>query len=225
MSTQLMAQGLDGTQIDGGWFADMQSFVRATPWLHGSMVACSDYGVVLVAVLMLGAWWLVRRADVVAMAAVLWAPIAVVLAYVVNSLMKNIFTEPRPCRAMPAVHTLLPCDPPTDWAFPSNHSAVVGAAAVALLLAHRTLGLVATALALIVAFSRLYVGAHYPHDVLVGLAVGAVIGVLGIWVRRALAPLVMWLRGTPLAPLVTNIPAPTSTEMSDSHDGADWGPQ
>lgn len=194
--------GLNGAGIDGGWFADVQAFVRDTSWLHAPVLAYATYGIVLFAVLALLAWWPARQGDAATMAAVLWIPFAVVLGFLANDVVKTVFDEPRPCRSMPTVPIISPCDAPTDWAFPSNHSAIAGAAAVSILIAHRAWGWVAVVCALLMAFARVYVGVHYPHDVIVGLALGGLIGLTGLAARRWGAPIVERLRHTGAAPLV-----------------------
>jgi undecaprenyl-diphosphatase len=92
----------------------------------------------------------------------------------------------------------------TDYSFPSDHAVMAGAVTAGILLAHRTLGLVAAALALLMAATRVYVGAHFPLDVVAGLAVGALVAL----VSSALAqPLVRRLvdvgSRTPLRVLLT----------------------
>lgn len=69
----------------------------------------------------------------------------------------------RPYEAMTNVHVLV--DKTTYFSFPSDHATAVGAVAVGLLFANRRWGIVATVLALLMAFTRVYVGAHYPTDV------------------------------------------------------------
>jgi undecaprenyl-diphosphatase len=59
------------------------------------------------------------------------------------------------------------------------------------------------ALAVLMAFARVYVGAHYPLDVVAGLAFGALVTVVGwVVVRRPLTALVGGLSRTPLRPLL-----------------------
>ncbi|MBN9098066.1 phosphatase PAP2 family protein [Pseudonocardia sp. 73-21] len=58
---------------------------------------------------------------------------------------------------------------------PSDHAVVAGALVVGLWVLQRRLGVLGAALALLVAFSRVYVGVHYPSDVAVGLLFGAVV--------------------------------------------------
>ena len=60
---------------------------------------------------------------------------------------------------------------PSDWSFPSGHATASFAAAWALFrLAPKKVGVPALLLAILIALSRLYVGVHYPTDVLAGAA-------------------------------------------------------
>lgn len=196
-------QALDGASIDGGLYGDITDFARHTHWLNGPVAAYTSYGVALFAVFMLAGWWIARRKDASVMAAALSAPIAVVLAYVVNDGVKSVFTEPRPCRALPHDFLIEKCPPLNDYAFPSNHSTVAAATAVALFLVDRRLGAIAALAALLMGASRVYVGAHYPHDVLVAFGVGAAVALAVTWsARRYAAPLVARLRGGALKPLL-----------------------
>ncbi|MFD7341793.1 phosphatase PAP2 family protein [Streptomyces violascens] len=196
-------QALDGASIDGGLYGDITDFARHTHWLNGPVSAFTSYGIALFAVLMLAGWWIARRKDASVMAAALAAPVAMVLAYVVNAAIKSVFTEPRPCRALPHDFLIEKCPPLDDYAFPSNHTTVAAAAAVALFLVNRRLGIVASVFALLMAASRVYVGAHYPHDVLVALVVGGAVSFAVTWsARRFGAPLVTRLRGGALRPLL-----------------------
>src|SRR5207245_3921804 len=61
----------------------------------------------------------------------------------------------------------------SDFSFPSDHATAVGAVAAGLWLAHRRLGVLAAGLAVVMAFARVYAGAHYPGDVAGGLLLGA----------------------------------------------------
>ena len=75
---------------------------------------------------------------------------------------------------------------------------MAGAVAAGLLLVSRRLGLVAAVAALLMAFSRVYIAAHYPWDVLAGLALGAAVAPLGwLLLRRPLTALTGWLRSLP----------------------------
>jgi undecaprenyl-diphosphatase len=96
----------------------------------------------------------------------------VVVAYAISEVIKLVVQEERPCRTAPS---LAECPEPGDWSFPSNHSVIAGASAMAIWALHRTLGWVAAICALAAAASRVIVGVHYVHDVLAGLALGALV--------------------------------------------------
>ena len=63
---------------------------------------------------------------------------------------------------------------PTDPSFPSNAAAVGFALAVSILLVNRKLGVYSLALTVFYGFSRVYVGVHFPSDVVVGALIGIV---------------------------------------------------
>ncbi|MFE9403530.1 phosphatase PAP2 family protein [Streptomyces sp. NPDC006530] len=196
-------QALDGASIDGGLYGDITDFARHTHWLNGPVSVYTSYGVGLFAVFMLVGWWTARRKDASVMAAALAAPVAMVLAYGVNDAVKSVFTEVRPCRVLPHDFLIEKCPPLDDYAFPSNHTTVAAAAAVALFLVDRRLGAIAAIAALLMGASRVYVGAHYPHDVLVAFVTGGVVAFAVTWsARRYGGPLVERLRGGALKPLL-----------------------
>ncbi|WP_197288620.1 phosphatase PAP2 family protein [Nocardia sp. NRRL S-836] len=106
----------------------------------------------------------------------------VVVAYAASEVVKLVVQEERPCRTTPS---LAPCPEPGDWSFPSNHSVIAGASAMAIWAMHRTLGWVAAVCALAAAASRVVVGVHYVHDVLAGLVFGAVVSwVIALLLRK-----------------------------------------
>jgi len=82
--------------------------------------------------------------------------------------------RPRPEYA--AIGAIKRVPPGGRLGFPSNHAGNAAAAAAVLSVAYPAAGIVFWSLAVLVAYSRVYVGMHYPLDVLAGLAVGAMIG-------------------------------------------------
>jgi membrane-associated phospholipid phosphatase len=206
----------DGSQIDGSLYTQVTNFARDTSWLNGTLTGYSSYGVGLFAVLIVLAWWAARRAGTAAMTAALAVPVAAVLAYVVNAVVKVVVAEPRPCFAYPADFLLEACPAPSDYAFPSNHSVVVAAMTIALVFVSRRLAVVAAVAAVLMGFTRVYVGAHYPHDVLAGLLIGTVVGYLtAVTARRYAIPLLDRLLDTRLRPLLSASPPHASHNSGD----------
>lgn len=194
--------------LQAGWFTDVNRFAASTPALHAPVRLYAQYGVVVFAALLLLGWWVARRRDDVrAMAAALWAPVGMLLAVGLNQPLSNGVREARPYTVYP--HALVLVARSHDYSFPSDHAVMAGAVAAGLLLVSRRLGAVAVVAALLMAAARVYVGAHFPLDVLVGLAFGATMSVISsLAVRPLLVPLVSRLARTPLRPLLT--PSPVS---------------
>jgi undecaprenyl-diphosphatase len=101
------------------------------------------------------------------------ALLAAALALGLNQVLGRLWDRPRPFVAHPAqVHLLLAHT--ADSSFPSDHVAAAMAIALVLTKAHRRLGGLLFALAGLVGVARVYVGDHYPGDVLAGALVGLV---------------------------------------------------
>lgn len=189
---------------DSSWFRDVNDFARATPWLHGTARAYASYGLVLFAALLLAGWWSARgRNDRGSLVAALWAPLGMLLALALNQPLGQAVGETRPYAVLP--HVLVLVHRTTDFSFPSDHAVMAGAVAAGVLLANRRIGVVAVAAALLMAATRVYVGAHYPGDVLAGLALGALVTVVGYPAARpVIAAVVRRLEATPLKVLVAS---------------------
>lgn len=184
-------------------FLPINAFARATPWLQGPMVDIAQWGVLAFVVLLGAGWWVARRSqDSARLAAALWAPLGTVLAVAVNQPLATLIGEPRPVVAAPGAFILVPGA--GDPGMPSDHATMAGAVAVGLFLVSRRLGAVAAAAAVLLAFSRVYVGAHFPLDVLVGLVTGAAVSLAGfLLARRPLIRVVQALERTRMRPLLT----------------------
>ncbi|WP_461407741.1 phosphatase PAP2 family protein [Georgenia sp.] len=193
-------------QAQEDWFTAVNHLVRITPWLHTPALLYAGYGVGLFAALLLLSWWLVRRnGDLRRVTAALWAPIGALVALGVNQFLVAAVAEPRPYTVLP--HALILGSRSSDYSFPSDHAVMAGAVAAGVLLVHRRLGIVTAALALMMAFTRVYIGAHFPLDVAAGLLVGAIVAVASYLTARPLVVrLVEWLACTPVRALLTTAP-------------------
>lgn len=182
--------------LDDDAFRQVNELARDTAWLHGAVLDYAKYGVVLFAVLLLAGLLVGRQRDARTVAAAGWAGAGMLLAIGLNQPLGQWVGEDRPYRAMPDV--LLLAHRTADFSFPSDHAVMAGAVAGGLWLVSRRLGLVAAAAALLMAFARVYIGAHYPWDVLAGLAFGAAVVLLGwLLLGRALTRLVEWAAALP----------------------------
>ena len=102
---------------------------------------------------------------------------------VTNLLLKNIVARPRPFAEIEALIPLIA--KPTDFSFPSGHTTASFAVALVMLrMLPKKIGIPAVVLAALVAFSRLYLGVHYPTDVLTGFVIALVGSMLSVWIVR-----------------------------------------
>ncbi len=90
-----------------------------------------------------------------------------------NLFLKPLAARPRPCWLDDSVQLLIAI--PRDYSFPSGHTLSSCIASVTIWLYHKRLGTAALILAVLIAFSRLYLFVHFPSDVLVGALLGVII--------------------------------------------------
>ncbi|MCO5995295.1 phosphatase PAP2 family protein [Actinoallomurus rhizosphaericola] len=212
MTVHPVTPAFDGSHIDGSLFTAITDLARDTRWLNSPLEMWTNAGLGVFAVLMLIGWWNARRRDTRAMTLALAAPVAVAVAFAIAEVAKKLITEVRPCYSLPHDYFVSPCPVRTDYAFPSGHATVAAAAVAALWLLDRRLSVVAAAFAVVECFTRVYLGDHYPHDV-----VGAVVLALPVAyllsrvLGRVAVPLVARLRAGALAPVLTATPAGAQT--------------
>jgi undecaprenyl-diphosphatase len=151
--------------------------------------------------------WLFVALSVVGQAALVWIVLAAVLAYAADrpvlfttlvtaatvwtadllaQLLKDVSDRERPFEVVPAA------DPLWEWtvssSMPSGHAATSAAGAVILAYLLGRWGLWLGLLAVGIGFSRIYVGVHYPLDVVAGAALGLAVGLAAAALVRRLRP-------------------------------------
>jgi undecaprenyl-diphosphatase len=114
---------------------------------------------------------------------VVWLAIAAGLGWLVANGAKLLVDRPRPYLVLEEI--VLRQDPARGTSFPSSHVAIaVAVLIVAIPFGPRTAIIVGTVYVAAVAWSRMYVGVHYPVDVLGGIGVGLVAGGLALLLLR-----------------------------------------
>lgn len=159
-------------QIDGGILLFLQEHVR-TPLLNTLMTgitALGDHGTIwIIATLLLLIPKKTRKAGLVSAMALIGSLLFT------NLLIKNLVQRPRPYVTFRELQILIPR--PSEFSFPSGHTSSSFAAAGAIYACQpKKIGIPAMVLAVLIGFSRLYVGVHYPTDVLAGAVLGIMLG-------------------------------------------------
>ena len=147
-----------------------------SPMLDGSMgfiTRLGDSGILWVTLTaLLLVFRKTRRVSCVLAAALL------IDAVLCNLLLKPLVARVRPCDILTEVQLLIPH--PDDFSFPSGHTAASFASVTALWLAgKKQWAMAALPVGVLIAFSRMYLCVHYPTDILGGVIIGILSGVLG----------------------------------------------
>lgn len=136
-----------------------------------------------------GGWfWILLAVVLLIMKKTRKAGVAAAIALVIGALITNVCLKNMVARVRPydTYSALIPIvKRPIDWSFPSGHTCASFASAfVYFRLLPKKYGIPALVLACMIAFSRLYLGVHYPTDVLAGFLIGLLASVLAVWMVR-----------------------------------------
>ena len=112
--------------------------------------------------------------------------IGMAIAMAMGLLVCNIILKPAVARIRPydmqeqlGVTINLLIEKQHDFSFPSGHTIASFEACTVILLGSKKLGIPAVLLAILIAFSRLYLYVHYPTDVIASIFLGTLFGIIG----------------------------------------------
>ncbi|WP_046732862.1 phosphatase PAP2 family protein [Streptomyces humi] len=193
-----------GSNPDVDLLYDINGLAKDAPrWFDRGMEFVGEYGLLVAMVLLVvWCWWSVRRRgdeDAPAtLAALVWAPLAAAVAVLVNVPIRGFVERPRPFRTHQGLDVLV--SGKTDYSFVSDHATITMALGVGLFVANRRFGLAGIGLALAEGFCRVYMGVHYPTDVVGGFALGtAVVLLLSPLATALLTPVLKAVESSPRA--------------------------
>jgi undecaprenyl-diphosphatase len=156
--------------------------VAPLDWLFIALSAAGTAALLWIVLAPLLALWARRPV----LSTTLLTALTVWTADVLAVLLKGAVDRERPHRLLESAEPLLRWD--TGSSFPSGHAATSVAGAIVLSYLIGRGWLILGVLAAAVAFSRVYIGVHYPLDVLAGAALGAAVGLGAVALLRRLRP-------------------------------------
>jgi len=176
-----VSTGWDGLfAVDEAIFRALNG-VGANPVLDAFMVVVTTLGAVYLIGLVAIPVWLIGRRK-------LAVDVLVVLAIVllVTEAVKFVVLQPRPCEVLPDVRLLTPGSClGLDPGFPSAHASRAFAVAALLALAFtRRIWIAGVLVAGLIGISRIYLGLHWPSDVLAGALLGVALALLFVWASQ-----------------------------------------
>lgn len=172
-------------------------------WIAANL-KCAFLDVVMPVITMLGnggIFWILVAVVLICIPKYRKTGLGVGVALLIGLLVCNVTLKPLIARPRPYDYQLehfgkvinLLISAPRDFSFPSGHTLASFEAATVLLLNDRRLGIPAAVLAVLIAFSRMYLYVHYPTDVLCAVVLGIAFGFIGnflvkkageIWSRK-----------------------------------------
>jgi undecaprenyl-diphosphatase len=164
--------------VDYSLFSALNGLAGRSAALDGFMVDVARYSPIIYAFALLGLWltWKPRNQR-----GALIAGISALVALGLGQIVGHVFPRERPYLAHKV--TLLITHSP-DTSFPSDHTTMAFAVAIAVWYFNRRAGITLALFGVLVAIARVFVGAHYPGDVVGGAVLGGITSVLMVRLFR-----------------------------------------
>jgi len=170
--THVVADVVTHASVDYRVFQKINGLAGINRGLDTFMIACAKYSPIVFALVLIGLWltWTYRNQR-----GAFLAGLSALIALGVGQVLGAAFPRERPYLAHRV--TLLITHSP-DTSFPSDHATLAFAVGMMVWQFNRRLGTVLLLFSALTAFARVFVGAHYPSDVLGGAVLGSVVTLL-----------------------------------------------
>ncbi|MBI1913008.1 MAG: phosphatase PAP2 family protein [Deltaproteobacteria bacterium] len=138
-------------------------------------------GIIIIAAALI--WFMGNRRDRFGLILLV---LAVGLNDFASDILKHLFMRLRPCSALEGARVLVGCG--GSFSMPSSHASNIFTAMVFLSTRYKKFTPVFLVIAVLVAYSRVYVGVHYPSDIMVGAIFGTGIAFLFYFADKKYTP-------------------------------------
>ena len=159
--------------VDEEWFRLINDWAGQFPALDWLLFQCSQESNLLIPGSLAVAFWGWTKWSEAKFAAPTLG-LLIGLSDLLGGQLKNLIARLRPCKILSQVHEMVGCG--GSFSMPSNHAVNSSAAVAFLVTLYPSLGWVLWPLMALIGLSRVYLGAHYVTDVLVGWAMGLALG-------------------------------------------------
>jgi undecaprenyl-diphosphatase len=182
---------------DRALFLYINGLAGKVPFIDGLFRGISNdyFAIISCCLILIWLWFGTRDAAMrqINQQAVFTAAISIGLTSLLVVICNQFYFRARPFAELPpgSVHLLF--YRPTDSSFPSNLAAVLFAIAVPVFIKNKRYGIILLAIAILSSFGRVYIGIHYPLDVLGGAAFGIAGTLLAFGIMRLISPLSKFL--------------------------------
>lgn len=145
-------------------------------FLNSAMVFLAEYMVYILGLIIIAYWFTGSRKGRMR---VIQAMIAFVIAEVIGKIAGKLYFNYQPFAVLPDVNKLV--DHAVDNSFPSDHTILFFSICFSFWLVRKKKGWLWLILAFCVAISRIWVGVHYPFDVVIGALIGCITALFAYW--------------------------------------------
>ena len=159
--------------FDEEWFRVINGWAGQSTALDWFMFQCSQESILLLPGILAVAYWGWMNWEETKFAA---PSLGLLIGFsdLLGGQLKNLLARPRPCQILSNVHEMVGCG--GSFSLPSNHALNSSTAIAFLITLYPSLGWVGWPLMGCIGLSRIFLGAHYPTDVLFGWGIGVVLG-------------------------------------------------
>ncbi len=165
--------------IDYQLFKLLNQLAGQNPIFDQLVLLFSKYGPILFGLILVWLWFSNAQNQHENRKIVLCAVSIAILTLGIDKLIEMVYFRPRPFVNHSVILLLEKSN--LDPSFPSNHAAGAFALAFALFWKRRKIGAVLILMACFMAFSRIFIGVHYPLDVLAGACIGLGVTYIVMW--------------------------------------------